>query len=132
MEVAVQFSWRDVGPVNVDYDRLLFPVVPEVPGIYRFMLDDGVYFGETDRLKRRFQHYRTPGPSQSTNIRLNAKMRELVEAGGSVEVSIITDAELAVESIRQPLDLGHKAGRLLIESAAITAGRLAGLTLLNL
>ena len=132
MEVAVQFSWRDVGHVNIDCDRLLFPVVPEAPGVYRFTLDGGVYFGETDRLKRRFQHYRTPGPSQSTNIRLNAKMRELVEAGGRVEVSIITDAELAVQGIRQPLDLGHKAGRLLIESAAITTGQLSGLTLLNL
>jgi len=132
VEVAVQFSWRDVGHVNIDCDRLLFPVVPEAPGVYRFTLDGGVYFGETDRLKRRFQHYRTPGPSQSTNIRLNAKMRELVEAGGRVEVSIITDAELAVQGIRQPLDLGHKAGRLLIESAAITTGQLSGLTLLNL
>ena len=132
MRVVLDFSWRDVGRAEVDYDRLCFPVAPEAPGIYRFMLRDGLYLGETDRLNRRFRHYRTPGRSQSTNIRLNAHIREALTAGDTVELAIITDAQLAVDGGRVPLDLSHKAGRVLIESAAITAARVAGESLLNL
>jgi excinuclease UvrABC nuclease subunit len=35
------------------------PGCAELPGIYRFDLGDRVYIGEADRLRRRFQHYRT-------------------------------------------------------------------------
>ena len=43
-----------------------------------FDLGDRVYVGETDQLKRRFEGYRTPGVSQTTNIRLNAVLVALL------------------------------------------------------
>ena len=43
---------------------------------------DGIhlYIGETDSLNRRFQQYRTPGPTQTTNIRLNLLMRKIIKS----------------------------------------------------
>ena len=78
MRVTVDFSWRDVGTIAAEGGRLRFPTVPDAPGIYRFDLGDRIYIGETDRLRRRFQHYRTPGLSQTTNVRLNAAILPLL------------------------------------------------------
>jgi hypothetical protein len=77
-----------------------------------------MYVGETDRLWRRLQHYRTPGPSQATNHRLNRVMTELL---GEILVSIITDATIELDSERHALDLADKTARLLVESAALIA-----------
>lgn len=82
MRVSVIFSWSSLGPVGLDSGRLAFPRAPERPGIYRLDLGDRVYIGETDRLRRRFQHYRTPGPSQRTNVRLNKATVEVLDRGG--------------------------------------------------
>ena len=57
-----------------------------------------VYVGETDRLKRRLQHYRTPGPSQRTNVRLNELMRMVLQAGGQVGVHVIEGASVEIDS----------------------------------
>ena len=78
---------------------------PEVPGIYRFDLGDRVYVGEADRLRRRFQHYRTPGPSQATNIRVNAAMLLILEAGRATPVSTGTEAQVDIDGAVSELDL---------------------------
>jgi len=57
----------------IEAGKLSFPLAPEVPGIYRFDLGELVYVGETDRLRRRFQHYRTPGPTHIRIFALTAK-----------------------------------------------------------
>jgi hypothetical protein len=77
VSVTVQFAWQPLGEVKLDADgELLFPVVEDQAGLYRFeFVKDGIahaYIGETDRLRRRFYHYQNPGPSQQTNTRLNA------------------------------------------------------------
>ena len=132
MRVAVDFVWRSVGVLRLDADKLRFPEVAEVPGIYRFDLGDRVYIGEADRLRRRFAHYRNPGPSQSTNIRLNAVILELLAGGRPIDVSVVTDATADVDGRAAPLDLSHKAARLLVESAALTGERVAGRAVENL
>lgn len=93
MRVAVEFNWRQVGWLRVEAGRLSFPDLPDVPGVYRFDLGERIYIGEADRLRRRFQHYRTPGPRQATNLRLNALMLELLGASTAIEVSTVTAAE---------------------------------------
>ncbi len=132
MQVAVDFSWDEVGELQLEGDKLRFPDVPEAPGAYRFDLDNHFYIGETDRLCRRFQHYRTPGPSQATNVRLNAKALELLKSGRVIVISIVTEAAITVDQAESTLDLRHKSARLLVESAALTAARLAGQSLENL
>lgn len=132
MRVAVDFAWRDVGSIRVEAGRLRFPDVPESSGVYRFDLGRTVYIGETDRLRRRFQHYRTPGPTQATNVRLNALMLRSLGEGGSVTVCTVTTASVEVDGQRAPLDLCDKAARLLVENAALTAARMAGGSVENL
>ncbi len=90
-----------------------------------------MYVGETDRLRRRFQHYRTPGPSQATNLRLNKLMTELLGTG-KILVSIITDATIELDSEHHALDLADKTARLLVESAVLVAAKHAGVAVENL
>lgn len=130
--LCLAYSWTEVGHVVVDTDKLRFPTVPEAPGIYRFELGDRWYIGEADRLRRRFQHYRTPGPSQSTNLRLNALMGQLLANGSGIVVSTITSVAVEIDGHALPLDLSHKDARLLVESAALVAARAGGRFVENL
>lgn len=138
IELSVRFSWRSVGNVRRDEQgKLVFPRVPSRPGLYRFELDgtagQQIYIGETDTLNRRFQHYRTPGPSQSTNIRLNALLGEILAASGSVSVAIVIDgAVITIGSMEIPPQLDIKSDRVLLEHAAIYAARASGAPLINL
>lgn len=132
VRVTVDFVWREVGPIVVEAGRLRFPEVPESPGVYRLDLGQTVYIGEADRLRRRFQHYRTPGVKQPTNIRLNARMLGLLAEGGSLALCTLTTASIEVDGHRAPLDLRHRAARLLVENAALTAARIDGAQVENL
>jgi hypothetical protein len=137
VEVSVRFSWRKIGHVELDkQDTLKFPQTTAHPGLYRFDFTgaDGnrLYIGETDTLNRRLQHYRTPGPTQTTNIRLNALMHEIIKSGGSVGVSIMTEgATVAMNGGEKPPCLGIKSDRVLLEHAAIYAARESGISLVN-
>lgn len=133
MRIAVDFSWVDLGPIAVlEAGRLRFPRAPEVPGIYCFSFSNGPYIGETDRLRRRFQHYRTPGPTQSTNLRLNGLMTEMLENGKPITAAAITAVEAEIDGARCRLDLRNKEARLLVESAALVACRELGQSVENL
>jgi hypothetical protein len=138
VELTIRFEWVKVGPVRVDLlGKLKFPFVPSNAGLYRFEIEDQrgtkEYIGETDLLDRRFQHYRTPGPTQSTNIRLNLLMLETLKANGSVIVSIITDgAKIAIDGRASRARMQNKSERVLLEHAAIYIAREAGKTLINL
>ncbi len=132
MRVSVEFTWREVGVLNLAAGRLRFPDVQDAPGVYRFDLGERVYIGESDRLRRRFQHYRTPGPTQATNIRLNALMLDLLSGGGPISLCTITEARVDVDGDEQALELRDKPARLLVENAALTAARLAGHAVENL
>lgn len=131
-KLAVEFEWKLVGSVHVAASRLVFPPVSEQPGAYRFRLPDRVYVGETDRLTRRFQHYRTPGPTQTTNLRLNALLQHLLASGAQVGVDVVTTAFVEHDGERTELDLSHKPARLLVENTALTIERMAGRHVENL
>src|SRR6266487_2526507 len=96
MRATVEFAWEELGVLTLDKGRLRFPSAPSVASVYRFDLGDRVYIGETDRLPRRLQHYRTPGPSQATNLRLNKVMTELLRTG-QILVSVITAATVELD-----------------------------------
>lgn len=118
-QLAVEFELVPVGEVGFADGKLEFPQLPERPGIYMFEFIEGaeqaVYVGETDRLRRRMTHYRNPGKSQQTNIRLNPRMKAHFAVGGRIAMSIVT----AARADGQPLDLSAKAARLLVENALL-------------
>ena len=137
VRVSVEFQWQPLGRLEQDENgRLLFPAAPRQPGLYRFRLlgngDIRHYIGETDELRRRFQHYRTPGPSQKTNIRMNEEFRQHFAACGTIEVDIAPNG-VSVSSAGTPLrvDLADKAMRRLLEHAALVSEAGAGVKLLN-
>jgi len=136
--VTVAWDWRPCGLVALVDGKLAFPRVPGTAGVYRLTFQDGcggsagVYVGEADLLPRRFQHYRTPGASQQTNLRLNPVMVSTLAAGGRIAVEIATSAQLmAADGSAVPLDLTRKAARVLVERAAEVAERTAGVLVLN-
>lgn len=129
--VRVDFEWQKVGAVRVADGKVVFPKTSEVPGLYRFSCANEVYVGETDRLQRRMQHYRTPGPSQMTNIRMNAWFLERLAAGSAVELAIATAARLDVDGRVRAADLSRKEERVVVEHAAILVEFAAGRTVLN-
>jgi len=131
MKVSVEFEWTNPAKIELDPDgKLKFPNLSLDPGLYRFWLGgverSAVYIGETDNLRRRAAHYRNPGPSQRTNIRLNERLRTHLAAGGRVEMNIITTAESEIDGKRIPLDLNQKAARRLVENAALVEAAASG------
>lgn len=137
VQVTVDMMWRRLGSIAQGSDgNIAFPSAPTAPGLYRFRLIDGDstrhYIGETAELRRRFQHYRRPGPSQATNIRVNALLREHLAAGGISDVDIIVDGvTLTISSNEVDADLSDKATRRLLENAALVAEGDADIDTLN-
>ncbi|MHB1783343.1 MAG: GIY-YIG nuclease family protein [Acidimicrobiales bacterium] len=101
--------------------RLGFPALPSVPGVYRFTLvppvgsTSTVYVGESNNLARRMSNYRSPGPTQPTNQRMNARMLGVLRAGGSVESAVVLVASLDGST----LDFGSAIARRLAENAIL-------------
>lgn len=132
MRVCVSFDWRDVGSVTLSASSLAFPRLPDDAGVYRFRFTGhgtgGSYVGEASQLKRRAYHYTRPGPTQATNIRMNAEMREHLAAGGRIDVSIITAATIEIDgAAAAPLDLGAASSRRLVENAVLRGLAATGL-----
>ncbi|MFC3097086.1 GIY-YIG nuclease family protein [Alteraurantiacibacter palmitatis] len=138
VEVTMAFSWVPVGAVSLDeQQKLRFPKTAAQPGLYRFEIISAEsltqYIGETDQLSRRLQHYRTPGPSQRTNLRLNALLVEHLNRGDRVSLSAVTEGVTASCAGREHhVDLSVKSERVLLECAALLNARAAGVPTLNL
>lgn len=131
-QMSLRFQWHPVGLVSLDNDRLRFPEVPDQPGVYRFTIGGRVYIGETNRLRRRFQHYRTPGPTQATNIRLNGLLIDALRGGEMVTAEIVSDAEVSFDDKFKPVRFDLKSARLMVENAALLRAELAGEPVINL
>ena len=136
-KLGLRYQWTEIGEVALDgQSRLVFPRAPTEPGIYRFrLMEDGkrfVYIGETDNLPRRFQHYRTPGPTQATNIRLNKIFVEALKKAVPIGVDvIISTAWIETEHGEEQADLSAKPERMLFEHAAIVQSRAEDVHILN-
>lgn len=124
IRTSLRFAWLPMGKVALDNDRKpVFPKLPVNPGLYRIQLrGEGnlqVYVGETDNLQRRFAHYRNPGPSQATNIRLNQHIVELINEKGTVDIAIITSsAWISLNGGEKRADFAIKAVRCIFENLA--------------
>lgn len=130
--VSVSVQWLMAGHVQLDDGgKPAFPTLPRAPGLYRFRFSGGpldrarIYIGESDDLRRRGGNYRNPGPTQPTNIRVNALLREHLAQGGEVEVLVATSAEVNTAQGAARLDLSRKAARLLAENACLVAAQIS-------
>lgn len=117
--VSVAFDWRDAGAISLSSEQLTFPALPSAPGLYRFILrsataNASIYIGESVNLARRMQNYRTPGPRQATNLRMNERLRSTLGSGGTAQLEVA----LSVRVDGQEADLRSQAVRRLAENAA--------------
>ena len=102
-ELSVRFEWTLVGPISASADGLTlqWPAIPPGSGAYRFTLRLGdrtrFYVGETDGYRRRFAHYANPGPTQSTNVKMKARLLTLLgEHRGTAELHVATEVAVSV------------------------------------
>ena len=136
-KVAVSFEWKHVGAVSVERDgKLVFPKTNSFPTVYRFdfvgLQRLETYVGETDNLSRRLQHYRTPGPTQRTNQRLNEKMQRAISGGLIVSLSKLgSPVHVELGNNKRAADMSLKHERVLLEHAAICDAYERGFTVLN-
>lgn len=127
VDVRVRLQWLDAGTITLDAaGKPTFNALPDAPGLYRLTFTgaaDGrprLYIGESDSLRRRLVgNYRNPGSGQQTSLRVNAQLREHLNAGGTVALALATSAVVNLTGTEQPLDLTRKAARLLAENAAL-------------
>ncbi len=87
--ITVEFAWQPIGHIRLEGGRPAFPTLEERPGIYRFTFEwadrpPGVYIGETDRLRRRAQLYRTPGPTLAREVGSNLPSSLQFQLGSTV------------------------------------------------
>lgn len=137
VDISVEFNWTHLGMLALDEtSKLVFPKAPLCPGLYRFDFEDreapAAYIGQSDQVARRFQHYRTPDPSQKTNIRLNQIMRDRIMSARRISVAIATDGfSIHLRGSCCSFDLVRKLDRVLLEHAAVFSARAAGLAIVN-
>jgi hypothetical protein len=125
LSCALELHWKPLGSVFIDSGtRLCFPAVASVSGLYRFRVrhaegGEARYIGEAEILSRRFQHYRTPGKSQETNIRINRFLADALSQKAEISVSIVTDTAWIIKTEhKQKVDFSNKAVRRLFENFA--------------
>src|SRR5437763_13701323 len=136
VECRIGLEWQPLGTVSVEADgRAMFQHAPAVPAIYRFRVRHkgtaASYIGETENPSRRFGHYRNPGPTQQTNVRINARFLEVLGAGAEIGVSTVSAAWTDRGNGHEAADLSSRAVRRMIENAAIWAGSGADIEMLN-
>lgn len=137
MRIAVEFDWKEIGPLKTTTaGRLSIPVVPAEPGIYRFLISTGsgteVYIGESDNLYRRMTRNYASAHTGSTNVRIREMLLARLAEGIDVRLAVVRFAVVELDSRRTEADLTDKSVRLLVENAALATDRLDGARILNL
>jgi hypothetical protein len=123
MDLTCHIEWNPAGEIALDAtEKLRVPELTTGPGICQWVFaHDGRerrYIGEAENLRRRFHHYRNPGPTQSTNIRMLDRCRRVLAAGGSIEL-LLARATVTADGTPLELDLASPFARRFIENAAL-------------
>ena len=138
ISATLRLAWTPVGAVIKDAGgKIKFPKLSTRGGLYRFSVRriDGsraVYVGESDNIQRRFSHYRNPGQTQPTNIRINALFIAILDRGGQVDVSVVTDmAWIKSADQEEVADFRRKDIRRLFENFVLVTQKAAEIEELN-
>ncbi len=136
---SLRLRWTQVGEVTIDSSgKLAFPKVTNAPGLYKFCVADAgsvkkIYIGESDNLSRRFTHYRNPGPTQQTNIRMNNLLSNCLKGGAEVTVlAVVNDCWIGTGPYEKQVDLASKLTRRMFEHFAAAMHPDNDVELLNL
>ena len=101
--LLVEAGFHVVGKWQTSVERLTPPDgIPATRGVYAFAHNEEVlYVGLASRsLRQRLNFYARPGASQTTNIRLNAMIRDLSDQGAEVIVLIAQPEDQAWNGFR--------------------------------
>ncbi len=98
VQALVDGQFTRIGSWQLDEAKslVLAGAAPDVPGVYAFtMAGVAHYVGvAAASLVKRLYLYRKPGPTQKTNIRMNAILRDALSGGSCIEVFIATPPAL--------------------------------------
>jgi hypothetical protein len=113
--MTVSWTWEPRGLVQLADRLLVFPAVPAAGGADRLTCRTRagalawVYMGESQTLRDRFQHYRTPGADEKHHGTAESGDDGRLETGGTIAVEVVTRAEVVPSGAPPaPLDLGWK------------------------
>jgi hypothetical protein len=91
-----------------------------------------MYVGEAENLQRRFAHYRNPGPTQATNLRINSLFFEVLSGGGAIHLDTATDEVWVILDGQEiPADLARKDVRRLFENFVLATQSISEVECLN-
>jgi hypothetical protein len=95
-----------------EHIQLTVPPPKGCGSVYSFLLDgEVVYIGKTEKcLRTRMSHYRKPGPTQSTNIRVKALILEALANGSRVEMLSISPEPTVWNELPVSVVCGLEAG----------------------
>lgn len=138
LRCSLRLVWSELGSVRLDDDRkIMFPRAPACGGLYRIVLkrldqSTAVYVGETDNIRRRFAHYRNPGPTQATNLRMNALIVDILDGGGAANLEVVVDkAWVGTDGSERIADFTRKEVRRLFENLTLAIGHALDIESLN-
>jgi hypothetical protein len=125
MNLEVEVTWDHAGEVSMTGPTLVTPTMPTTPGVYQWVFRhegrERRYVGEAVNLARRFAHYRSPGPSQATNLRMKDRAIRVLSADGAIEILTAVSARFVVDGTAVEPDLASPFARRFIENAALVA-----------
>jgi len=92
-------GFQRVGYWSLNKDKVVFKIDALINAsnvLYAFVNDDIVlYIGKTTQtLSKRMQGYQYPGPTQTTNIRNNANIKDLLTRTNSLDIYALPDTGL--------------------------------------
>lgn len=107
-----QFSHVGCWQLDESASLVLAGNPPDVPGVYAFAMSGlAQYIGvASTSLAKRLYFYRKPGPTQKTNIRLNAMLSNAIAGGSSIDIFVATPPTLEWSGWRLSGPEGLEAG----------------------
>jgi hypothetical protein len=121
MQVQADFEWHRLGAVTVVADKVTFPSGPAVPGVWRVSVGQDALHGAAKDLRSAMYALTTPGPTQTTNQRVNDAARAGLTQARLVVVDVVTSAQVDVHGQQVPLNLDLDDSRAFVKAAAILA-----------
>lgn len=96
LQRLLHIGFRSVGKWHLDGVRPVYSLVVESESrnvLYAFVSGSEVlYVGKTTQsLKKRLYGYQNPSPTQKTNVKGNAFLKEILDFGGAVEIFALPD-----------------------------------------
>ena len=100
------------GNLTLSESGIVLPPVPKVAGVYAYVWKGcAQYLGVATRsLAQRLHGYCRPGPTQRTNLRMNALLGEKLNAGAVIELYCATPSDLTWNGFPVSGPIGLEAG----------------------